>query len=290
MRRSSGTVSLTTSSPPVTPGERHERADLDVVGGDRVRAAAQGRGAVDGHHVRADPVDRGAHRDEHPRQVLDVRLGGGVADHGRAARQRRGHQRVLGRHHRRLVHQEVARPAGPARRREHDVAVRARPSRRARGTRRGADRAGGGRSRRRRAAACGRGRSGPAAGRRAGTRRGSARPARGRRRCSFTSRRRRHLAGAEPGRPGRRATASSAIIASTSLIRGTLRRITSSSVSRQAARIGSAPFLLPAGTIVPDSGTPPSITNFSIGSREVRCGQRSWWLSGAGRSPASPER
>ena len=52
----------------------------------------------------------GAHRDEHPRQVLDVRLGGGVADHGRPARQRGGHQRVLGGHHRRLVHQEVARP------------------------------------------------------------------------------------------------------------------------------------------------------------------------------------
>ena len=52
-------------------------------------------------------------------------------------------------------------------------------------------------------------------------------------------------------------------MASTSEIRGTLRRITSSSVSRQAARIGSAPFLLPAAVIVPDSGTPPSMTNFS---------------------------
>ena len=29
--------------------------------------------------------------------------------------------------------------------------------------------------------------------------------------------------------------------------------------------IGSAPFLLPAGVIVPDSGTPPSMTNFSRG-------------------------
>ena len=45
--------------------------------------------------------------------------------------------------------------------------------------------------------------------------------------------------------------ASSASIASTSLIRGTLRSVTSSSVSRQAARIGSAPFLFPAGTTVP---------------------------------------
>src|SRR5947209_8675540 len=59
-------------------------------------------------------------------------------------------------------------------------------------------------------------------------------------------------------------TSRSRHMASTSLIRGTLRRTTSSSVSRQAARIGSAPFLLPAGVIVPDSGTPPSITNFSM--------------------------
>ena len=64
---------------------------------------------------------------------------------------------------------------------------------------------------------------------------------------------------------------SSSVIASTSRIRGTLRRITSSSVSRHAARMGSAPFLLPAGTIVPDRGTPPSITNFSIGGRSVPC-------------------
>ena len=81
------------------------------------------------------------------------------------AGQRGGHQRVLGRHHRRLVHQEVARAAGRA------AAPRARcralvldAARRARGTRRGADRAGGGRSRRRRAAASGACRSGPAAG------------------------------------------------------------------------------------------------------------------------------
>jgi hypothetical protein len=29
--------------------------------------------------------------------------------------------------------------------------------------------------------------------------------------------------------------------------------------------MGSAPFLFPAGTIVPESGTPPSITNFCMG-------------------------
>ncbi len=56
-------------------------------------------------------------------------------------------------------------------------------------------------------------------------------------------------------------------IASTSRMRGTLQTTTSSSVRTLAARIGSAPFLLPAGTIVPDSGTPPSMTNFSMSFR-----------------------
>src|SRR3712207_8573332 len=41
-------------------------------------------------------------------------------------------------------------------------------------------------------------------------------------------------------------------IVSTSRMRGTLRTTTSSSVSTEAARIGSAPFLLPAGVTVPD--------------------------------------
>src|SRR5919107_4320462 len=54
-------------------------------------------------------------------------------------------------------------------------------------------------------------------------------------------------------------------MASTSAIRGTLSTTTSSVVSRHAARIGRAAFLLPAGVTVPDSGTPPSMTNFSMG-------------------------
>src|SRR3954447_21424941 len=60
---------------------------------------------------------------------------------------------------------------------------------------------------------------------------------------------------------------SSSIIAATSEMRGTLRTTTSSSVRRQAARMGSAPFLFPAGTTVPESGTPPPMTNFSMGAR-----------------------
>ncbi len=39
--------------------------------------------------------------------------------------------------------------------------------------------------------------------------------------------------------------------------------MTGSSVSRQAARIGRAPFLLPAARTRPESGWPPSITNDS---------------------------
>src|SRR3954447_6384302 len=59
-------------------------------------------------------------------------------------------------------------------------------------------------------------------------------------------------------------SASSCSIASTSRMRGTLCRITSSSVRRLHASSGSAAFLLPAGTIVPDNGTPPSIRSFSM--------------------------
>src|SRR5207302_660069 len=61
------------------------------------------------------------------------------------------------------------------------------------------------------------------------------------------------------------------------------RRMTSSSVSRHAARIGSAPFLFPAGATVPDNGTPPSITNFSIGAcREVDLARASPSVAGEG--------
>src|SRR3954451_22755797 len=55
-------------------------------------------------------------------------------------------------------------------------------------------------------------------------------------------------------------------IASTSRMRGTFSTTTSSSVRTEAASTGKAAFLFPAGTTVPDSGTPPSITNFSIGA------------------------
>src|SRR3954464_1948622 len=56
-------------------------------------------------------------------------------------------------------------------------------------------------------------------------------------------------------------------IASTSRMRGTLRTTTSSAVRADAARMGRAAFLLPAGTTGPDNGWPPSMTNFSIRGR-----------------------
>ncbi len=53
-------------------------------------------------------------------------------------------------------------------------------------------------------------------------------------------------------------------------MRGTLRTSTSSSVRTQAARAGSAAFLFPAGVNVPESGTPPSMTSFSMGFARAR--------------------
>ena len=69
---------------------------------------------------------------------------------------------------------------------------------------------------------------------------------------------------------------SSAICVSVSRIRGTLRSTSSSSVSRQAARIGRAAFLFPAAVISPESGAPPWMTNFSIGAARVTSPR---WLS-----------
>src|SRR3954454_8926767 len=58
-------------------------------------------------------------------------------------------------------------------------------------------------------------------------------------------------------------SASSSSIVSTSRMRGTFERYTGSSVSRHAARIGSAPFLFPAARMRPLSGRAPSITKAS---------------------------
>ncbi len=109
------------SSPPVTPGQGHEAPDLDVVRRDVVFAAAEPLDPVDRDQVRADPLYVGAHLDEHPGEVLHVGLARRVADHRRARRQRGCHQCVLGRHHRRLIHEHIRR-AQTQRRAEDDVA------------------------------------------------------------------------------------------------------------------------------------------------------------------------
>ena len=57
---------------------------------------------------------------------------------------------------------------------------------------------------------------------------------------------------------------SSFLSVSTSPINGMLRSTTGSSVSRHAARIGKAAFLLPDGVRVPFNGVPPLIINCSI--------------------------
>ena len=70
---------------------------------------------------------------------------------------------------------------------------------------------------------------------------------------------------------------SRAICASVSRIRGTRCSSSSSSVSRQAARIGSAAFLLPATVSSPESGAPPWMTNFSMGWARVTTGMGRGW-------------
>jgi hypothetical protein len=55
---------------------------------------------------------------------------------------------------------------------------------------------------------------------------------------------------------------------STSCMRGMFRRTTGSSVNMHAASKGNAAFLFPDGVTSPRNGTPPSITNFSMGSPE----------------------
>ena len=78
-----------------------------MVWGNLVLAAMEARGAVDGDHVRADALDVGAHLQKHAREVLHVWLASRVADHGGPRGQRSRHERVLGRHHGRLIHEHV---------------------------------------------------------------------------------------------------------------------------------------------------------------------------------------
>ena len=273
MRRSSGIVSLMRSSPPVTPGERHE-ASRSRCGRGRRRASQPCRSArpVDGEHVRADALDVGAHLHEHPREVLDVRLAGGVADDGRARASARRPAARSRCHHRRLVHEDVARAQAPRRAQHRCRGWRStsRPSAR------NASRCG---SRRRRpitsppgggiTARPKRASSGPASRNDARMRSDSSRS---------TSRARRlrpaaHSATSLLAAPRRRATprcleqrehrldvADARHVADDDLVLGEDARRRGWAGRRSCCR---------PGTIVPDSGTPPSMTNFSMSGR--RC-------------------
>ena len=225
--------------------------------------AAEALGPVDGHHVGADPVDAGAHLRQQPRQVLYVGLAGGVGDLRRPRAERGCHQRVLGPHHRGLVHEDLA-GAEAVGSGELDPAAAVDPGAEVlEGVEVGIEAAAADevptRRRHPRLAEAGEQRA-----------REQERGANPRRRAPRRRRRRRRpRAQSRTLLSATQATStpscsSRAICASVSRIRGTRCSSTSSSVSRQAARIGSAAFLLPATVSSPESGTPPWITNFSI--------------------------
>ena len=222
-------------------------------------AAAQLLDAVDAEDVRLDAVDL----------ARRARRGSGRGP-ARAARRRRsrssvspgasdgGHDRVLGRHHARLVEEDLARRAGrPSASRSGSRSRSARRAARARGC---AGRAGAGRSRRRPAAARSPGRGARAAGRRAGTTRGSAPRAPRRPRATRAPAASTRTSFGPVHSALAPSAASSSSIVSTSRMRGTFESVTGSSVSRHAARIGRAPFLFPAARMRPVSGFPPSMT------------------------------
>ena len=101
-----------------------------------------------------------------------------------------------------------------------------------------------------------RGRSARAAGPRGGTTRGSGGRAPRRARVVVDGRRATRTSFGPIHAASAPRSASSSTIVSTSRMRGTFASVTGSSVSRHAARIGSAPFLFPAARTRPLSGLP----------------------------------
>ena len=88
-------------------GEPDQRADLDMVGLDRITGAAQRRRAMDDDGVGADALDLGPERHQEVGEVLHMRLGGGIAQIRRAVGAHRGNQRVFGRGNAGLVEKDV---------------------------------------------------------------------------------------------------------------------------------------------------------------------------------------
>ena len=230
-------------------------------GADPPLAAVQLAHALDAEHVRVDAVDAGAERAEEAAEILDVRLAGGVPEHGRPGRQHGGHDGVLGRHHARLV-EEDRRPAqavgahvvaavqphlGAELGERVDVRVEAPAADHVAARRRHARAA---EARQQRPGEQERGADAAAQLR---VELGLVRAGRSRR--------------APRSRPSHSTSAptssSSSTIVSTSRMRGTFVSVTGSEASSVAARIGSAPFLFPAARTRPVSGRPPSMTNVS---------------------------
>ena len=87
--------------------EADEAADLDVIRADLPLSAAERVDALDPQDVRLDALDLRAERDQETTEILHMWLAGSVADDGLARRECGGHQRVLGRHHARLVKEDV---------------------------------------------------------------------------------------------------------------------------------------------------------------------------------------
>ena len=130
-------------------GEPDEAGGLDVLGPDPMLAPGEALDAVDPQHVRADPVDPRAERDEEAAEILDVRLAGGVHEDGLSLGEDGRHDGVLGAHHARLVEEDplAVQPVGTQLEPAVDLDVRRRAAR----TRGRGCRAGAGRSCRRRA-------------------------------------------------------------------------------------------------------------------------------------------
>ena len=243
-------------------GEPDQRADLDVIGPDRIAAAAERRWSVHDHGIGADALDAGAKRDQEMREVLHMRLGSDVAQMGGAVRRHRGHQRVFGGGHAGLVEKNVG--ADEARGAEfqpvgcdhggaelferQEMGVEPAP----------ADDVAAGRRQHHLAAA------------------GQQRPGQQDRGADPRAQHRIEIGGANVSWRGSQAycgrchstEAPTERISSTSVsvsrIRGTFSSVTGCSVSNAAAMIGSAAFLLPDGSMVPVSRWPPS-TMYWIG-------------------------
>ena len=88
-------------------GEPDQRADLDVIGPDRIIDGAERGRPMHDHGVGADAVDTGAERDQEMRKVLHMRFGGDVAQIRGAVGGNRRHQRILGRGDAGLIEKDV---------------------------------------------------------------------------------------------------------------------------------------------------------------------------------------